>query len=511
MKRCTVLFVFLVIFGVSAVQAAFQYETDFDSLDRSFWLVFDHGGHFSDYFPPKYEAARIENGMLVLEVNETDHGPELITKGIPVSPNSVVTVEWRAQVHYANEYFAGQAGFYLTDYEGFYAPGSNYQIPPFRTSDDQELAVAAVYYRNYAYNNYPPPVGGESFGICGGNHQCLVSDPVWDRPFTNKVEINFPEGKVRFWQNGNYLGEVPVAHLPDAHTSYLKISFSPYGWWTGHSLRLDYFRLNVTEAGSSGGPQPPEDCKAIFDPQTGRLTLPVVVVGSEAYAAILQLTIPFPVPEFSLLSVEPASCPPSPCAATFDLQTNELEIPAIRVNQHLYRARLILSSPFPAKFSVEEVNEGSCTPGGTCSDCACPEYAAHHPQECGRTGNLNFRLIWHDTNDVDLRVDYLSNGELRETINYQKPHGEITGGELDKDANANCESVTSSPVENIVFENPPSGTYRVLICPYRLCDTRHPTSTVEVQVLQNGQIVDSHTVTISDWNNCQTVFEYRVP
>ncbi len=502
------MFVFLLGIGLSAVQAAFHYETDFNSLDRSFWLVFDHGSHYFDYFPPKYEAAKIENGMLVLDVNETDHGPELVTKGIPVSPDSVVTVEWRAQVHYANEYFAGQVGFYLTDYADFYAPGSNYRIAPHKTSDDQALRVVTVLYRNYVYNNYSPPIGGEAFGICGGNRQCLVSEPIWDRPFTNKVEINFAEGEVRFWQNGEYIGEVPVDKRPDASHPYLKIWFSPYGWWTGHSIRLDYFRINVTDA--NGSPEPSGACNAVFDPQTGQLTLPVVRVGSGAYAVNLRLSASFPYPLFSLLSVEPATCPNSPCAAVFDPQTNELEIPAVRVNQAVYRARLALSSSFPVEFSVQEVGEGRCEAGGTCSDCSCPEYAANHPQECGRTGGLNFRLIWHDTNDVDLRVDYFSEGELQETIDYQNMHGVITGGELDVDANAYCQSVTSSPVENIVFENPPAGTYRVSVCPYLPCGTQQ-SSTVEVQVLRNGQVVDRRTVTVSNWGTCQEILEYQVP
>jgi hypothetical protein len=51
----------------------------------------------------------------------------------------------------------------------------------------------------------------------------------------------------------------------------------------------------------------------------------------------------------------------------------------------------------------------------SCNDCSCSEYAITHPDECGRTADLNFRLTWNDTNDVDIHVVYDS-GAISEEI-----------------------------------------------------------------------------------------------
>lgn len=516
---------FLLALGIGKTQAAFQYSTDFNQLDRSFWLVFTHGGHGElGPFSPMYEGAIVQNGQLILNVTETDSGPELISKGIRVSPQSVVTVEWRAKVHYANEYFVGGVQFVLTNYDSFYDPRYGEQLHPAEVIDSQgdkhTYSVSTVYYRNYVYRNYPPPRGGNSFGICGYNGDCLVSTPVWDEWFTNKVELNFPEGKARFWQNGVYIGEVALNPSLDLYTyPYLKVWFSPYGWWTGHSMALDYVRINVTEAGSpgggSGGLPVGDACLPSFDDHSGILNIPGVQVGSDIYAARLQLASVIPAPVFSLVSIEPSSCAPGSCLPTFDSATNVLNIPSIQVGGENYSASLVLASVIPQiSFSLQAVDISQCAGGGsgnTCSDCSCPDYASAHPHECGQTGRLNFRIVWHDTNDVDLHVQYLMNNQVVEEISYSNNVGTETHGQLDVDANAGCGNVTNSPVENIYFDSPPIGTYRVLVCGYAQCDSSYPSSQVTVQALVNGQVVWQRDITVSQWDNtCQTVYEYPV-
>lgn len=512
---------FLLVLGIGKTQAAFQYSTDFNQLDRSFWLVFTHGGRTGPY-SPMYDRAILQNGQLILNVTETDYGPELISKGIRVSPQAVVTVEWRAKVHYANEYFAGSVHFVLTNYDSFYDPRYGEQLHPADVIDSQgdkhTYFVSTVYYRNYVYNNYPPPRGGNSFGICG-YQQCLVSTPVWDDWFTNKVEINFPEGKVKFWQNGAYIGEVPINTSLDLNAyPYLKVWFSPYGWWTGHSMALDYVHINVTETGVPGGGTSGDNCLPSFDDHSGILDLPAVQVGNDLYAARLQLTSVMPAPVFSLVSIEPSSCTPSSCLPTFDPATNVLDIPSVEVGGDRYAASLALVSVLPqVSFSLQAVDYARCSGGGGydhgggCVDCSCPDYAAAHPHECGQTGRLNFRIVWHDTNDVDLHVQYLMNNQVIEEISYNNEVGTETHGQLDVDANAGCGDVTNNPVENIYFDSPPIGTYRVIVCGYEQCDPNRPSSQVTVQALVDGQVIWQRDITVSQWDEtCQTVYEYPV-
>lgn len=511
--------VFLLTLSLGVARAAFQYSTDFDELDRSFWLVFSHGGHGErGPFFPMYEGATIQNGHLILNVNETDYGPELISKGFRVTPQSIVTVEWRAKVHYANEYFAGSVNFVLTNYDTFYHPRLGENLKPYAVVDSAEnpvvLWVARVYYRNYAYNNYPPPRGGNSFGICG-YQECLVSSPIWDEWFTNKVEINFPEGKAKFWQNGTYIGEVPINSSLNLDASpYMKVWFSPYGWWTGHSMALDYVHINVTEAGISND----SVCLPSFDNRSGILNIPGVQVGNNIYAAKLRLTSVIPSVAFSLISIEPSNCATSDCLPVFNQVNNLLEIPNIRVGEENYAASLALSSVLPQiSFSLQRIDISHCNgeenhdQGNACTDCSCPDYAAAHPQECGHTGRLNFRIIWYDTNDVDLHVQYLVNNQVVEEIDFSNEEGTETHGRIDVDANAGCEDVMNNPVENIYFDSPPVGTYKVIVCGYEQCDTDHPSSRVTVQALVDGHVIWQREITLSQWDNsCQTVYEYQV-
>ena len=499
---------------VSLSWADFQCATEFDQLDRNFWLVFDHGGHDLSSFPPAYEKATVVNGVLRLPVNETDHGPELITKGIRISPQSVITVEWKARVHYGNEYFAGAVHFALSDYPSFYAQEGNYSINPLHTSSNQYKALGIVYYRNYVYNNYDPPAGGNSFGLCGYNRNCLLSQPVWDQWFTNKVEINLPEGKIKFWQDGNYIGEVPInPSLDFSQTPYLKILFSPYGWWTGHFMELDSFSITVKaitvkDSGSQG------ECESSFDSATGILNLPAVLVGDILFTTRLQLVSSFPHIIFKVLSIDPSHCnQATTCPSEFNSETNFLNIPLVLVDGRPYWARLSLISSFPdIRFKVEEVGEGGSCNSNTCEDCGCPDYATHHPQECGQTGALTFRALWYDQNDLDLRVLYIKDGQTQEIIDFNNPLGSLTGGQLDRDSNSYCVDVSNSPVENIYFSNPPSGTYRVEICSYKQCVLLRPISRVKVQVFRNNQLVKEKEINLSvSSQNCLLVFEEHIP
>ena len=507
---------------------SFQYHDDFNTLNRDFWLIFPTGGHDRvGPFPPRYDLGILSNGTLSLPVEETDNGPELITKPIAITPDSVITVSWRARVHYGNEYFAGSVYFLLVNYPSMY-PSSDYSIPPFQyldpsTNQYKTATIAGVYYRNYVYNNYPPPRGGNSFGICG-YEECLVSPPIWDQWFTNKVEINFPEKKVRFWQNSQLIGEVPMnPSLDPATLPYIRIWFSPYGWWTGHKMDLDWFDISVSSEASSPS-EPVQDCQSCtsyYDAATGTIHIPAVKVNGEYYSVELNLSSLIPSVTFTLGSVTPGQCPVGceSCAASFNPETNTLNIPSIKVDSSYYSVTLKLSSILPnISFSLLSVDQGISCEGTSdsqnpCTDCSCPDYALSHPQECGKTGKLNFRIIWHNGNDVDLHVVY--QGALgNEEIYHSYTPGSITGGNLDVDANAMCvnDINTVSPTENIYFENPPSGTYTVLVCGYELCDEAHPNTTVTVQVLKDGQIIWEKEVVISNWNDdCQQVYQYTIP
>ena len=526
MKK-TLLILCLLILSFGNAFADFNYQDDFNSLNRDFWLVWDHGGHTGPY-PPNYSLAQVSNGILSLPVNTTDHGPELVSKAIPITSNSVVTASWRSKVHYANEYFYGMTAFVLVDYNGNYDPdkGDSIRPPAFWDENIQkENHVATVYYRNYVYNNYDPPVGGNNFGFCA--KECFVTTPKWDQFVEYKVVLDFKNNEAQFWQDGALVGSSPMRDDLDlSKFKYLKIWFSPYGWWTGHEMQLDWFRLTVSDIDTTA------DCSSCF-PQLNSdysLHLPAVTIGDSAYSLDFVLGSITPQVTFNLSGYDAPQCGEtalstcSSCLPSFDLATNVLHIPFIEIGNTAYSFDLSLNSIMPVvSIKLDSYDIGMCDVvdnGGsgnqsTCSDCSCPDYASSHPEQCGRTSNLNFRITWNDANDVDLHVVYKANDGAEEEISYRSTTGDITGGTLDVDSNAECTRNTSThPVENIVYDNPPPGTYTVKVCGYMACTGGPSTSQVLVQTLVNGQVTKEETVSISNWSeddaSCVTVFTHNV-
>ena len=82
------------------------------------------------------------------------------------------------------------------------------------------------------------------------------------------------------------------------------------------------------------------------------------------------------------------------------------------------------------------------------------------------TGAVRVTLRWADAADLDLSVT----DPTGETVSYGVP-SVSSGGVLDVDANASCNSPTSSPAENIIWpDTAPDGRYVVTVDLYSSCD-----------------------------------------
>lgn len=97
-------------------------------------------------------------------------------------------------------------------------------------------------------------------------------------------------------------------------------------------------------------------------------------------------------------------------------------------------------------------------------------------EQGGALGKLTVSLIWDTDDDLDLHViepDGEDIGPTKKTSN--------SGGKLDVDANYN--SVMKNPVENIFWQEPPKGTYRVMVNCYNRRSTKDGQIPFEVLVL----------------------------
>lgn len=204
----------------------------------------------------------------------------------------------------------------------------------------------------------------------------------------------------------------------------------------------------------------------------------------------------------------------SPCCAEYDPATGIAVIPCLKVKGDLESTFSVTLQQQGSVLAIAAIGEGISNCCGTsstntCDDCSCAEFAAANPEQCGRTGSLNFRLTWHDKNDVDLHVVY-SGDAGNEEIDYNTTTGPITGGELDIDSNGACSyNITENPVENVVFDNPPSGAYEFKVCGYSNC-IGGAASTATLQALSNGTVFWESNITVNQWaNHCQSVYTYN--
>lgn len=81
------------------------------------------------------------------------------------------------------------------------------------------------------------------------------------------------------------------------------------------------------------------------------------------------------------------------------------------------------------------------------------------------SGKMQIILAWQDRSDLDLHVFCPDGTEI------SFAHKDACGGHLDLDANSNSTTATATPVENVYFEDPGAGSYRIVVNPYALRGT----------------------------------------
>jgi hypothetical protein len=120
------------------------------------------------------------------------------------------------------------------------------------------------------------------------------------------------------------------------------------------------------------------------------------------------------------------------------------------------------------------------------------------------TGDVQITLIWEDTNDLDLRVtDPL--GNILNTDRRTSP----TGGVLDVDANALCETnVSSSPRENVFWPvgRAPRGEYKVRVEYFFPCMRPATPSHYRVVVRVDGSTSELGSGTLEVGNRVELTF-----
>lgn len=111
-----------------------------------------------------------------------------------------------------------------------------------------------------------------------------------------------------------------------------------------------------------------------------------------------------------------------------------------------------------------------------------------HPAEGLGGGDVQITLTWSSEADLDLHV----NDPFGEDIYWENREAE-SGGQLDHDANAACDSVDEAPAENVFWPagEAPDGRYDLTVVTWGACGATDLSWTLRARV--NGQVVLTET------------------
>lgn len=214
----------------------FYLMEEFDSLDEEMWYV----GEWGTGFPTK-KGISVKNGVLTATVTETDKGPFLLSKPIELKSNSLVTIKRRVKLHYGNDQFTGAFSLIQTDQ---------------RTVKPQMLDK--LWYKNFGESlmlmEYVHSEDKESKRPGNHNFRLLVpdwettdnyalGDPIFDEWFEETFTFDCNTGRITYTNGGKLM--VLKGYRPSE--SLIRIFMHPYGFYTGHEMKIDWIEIKVTQ------------------------------------------------------------------------------------------------------------------------------------------------------------------------------------------------------------------------------------------------------------------------
>jgi len=214
----------------------FSYRDDFDELDRDFWYL----GEWQT-MDSVYGEVDIKNGILTLEVTETDRGPFLLSKPFPISSGDVLTIKRRVKIHYSNNNFTG--GFAITQTD-------EKDIKPIFNDYDwaRSLGQAAMlveYVHNYNEDLTRP--GRDLFRVLpptwDTDDNYAVVEPIFDDWFEEEIVYDTRSNKISYKINGK---EFKVNGL-EIDKANLRLFMHSYGWYTGHYVKIDWLEVKIED------------------------------------------------------------------------------------------------------------------------------------------------------------------------------------------------------------------------------------------------------------------------
>lgn len=201
----------------------------------------------------KGQTIKVENGIAKILVEVTENQPKLESVLFSFDRTKPVIIKTRLKVSYSQNikdkvYFIGMFGitpktplFNQVDIHNEYLFGVHYTNHDYESRDsngDLDLMKTEGFFL-FKYCGVPYKKNDYRDGKISGR-----IEPVWREWFEQKIIYNPTNGEMSYFINDELKGKFNVGDLiKEMDEDKLRIEIAPWGWWTNHSIELDYIEV----------------------------------------------------------------------------------------------------------------------------------------------------------------------------------------------------------------------------------------------------------------------------
>lgn len=200
----------------------------------------------------KGKSIKIADGNALITIDETDKGGHLWSSYFDFNPTKPIVISSRLKFspnkNYGKYNFNGE--FFLIP-KVF--PKEQSGITDFDWVKKVTLAFGVMYYKAEYEAEDQVPTEGFFLIKPGGRPSFKFSqkagtiskgiEPIWNQWFEQKIIYNPTSGLMELFINGEKQIELNVGQMPPLDENKMQLQITPYGWYTNHSMEIDYIEI----------------------------------------------------------------------------------------------------------------------------------------------------------------------------------------------------------------------------------------------------------------------------